>query len=560
MEMKYLFIISLIITSIYSHVVIGQDSYSELNKLAFKKKEKSLKIENIQKQLSTFIDNNDTLNIANAYYFLSQLKTNDKIAYIDSIIVITKNKNYFRHPALSYLQKGNLQFELGNYTESLRLYITSLEASKKSGNQEQYESTKFNIGLLKNTVGDYKESQTIFADYIKFLQQNTKYKKQSNYNLGLFALADSYIHTKELTLAKNIIDTGIKETLKTKDSSTYSFILVTSGIHQYLSNNYQKAIDSLQKGKTMIKKFDPLINRIAGCDYYIGKSYLEIGNKEQSIRYFKSVDTILRKTKDVIPETLEIYDYLREYAKSINDYKLQIEYIDIQLELDSILHANQVYLTKNITKKYDNAELISEKDKLIKELETNTFLKNNTIILLILFLITLALITIYGFRRNHINKKRFQKLLLEQQKKPKEKRSKSFSITSDSDKLVQTEDLDIPQEVIEKILKELHKFEENNRFAKKHYTLNSLAKELNTNSAYLSKIINVYKNINFANYLNNLRIDFAIDQLTANKSLRSYTIKAIAEEVGFKNAQSFSSAFYKKTGIYTSYFIKQINN
>ena len=170
----------------------------------------------------------------------------------------------------------------------------------------------------------------------------------------------------------------------------------------------------------------------------------------------------------------------------------------------------------------------------------------------------LVVIAIYGFRKNYINKIRFQKLLI-QQKQAKKDQSESTHITTPE--LIKKKDIiDIPIDVVDNILKKLQDFEDKNQFAKKHYTLNSLAKDLNTNSAYLSKVINIYKNVNFANYLNNLRIDFAIDQLSANKSLRSYTIQAIAEEVGFKNAQSFSSAFKRKTGIHPSFFIKQLNN
>jgi YesN/AraC family two-component response regulator len=164
------------------------------------------------------------------------------------------------------------------------------------------------------------------------------------------------------------------------------------------------------------------------------------------------------------------------------------------------------------------------------------------------------MVAAYGFRKSYVNKKRFLRLFEDQ--KIKEHTLLEFvDITTDISK---KQDIDIPKNVIETVLRKLHNFENSIKFSKKHYTLNSLAKELNTNSAYLSKIINVYKNVNFANYLNNLRIDFAVDELASNKSLRSYTIKAIAEEVGFKNAQSFSSAFYKKTGIYPSYFIKHL--
>ncbi|MFD2561829.1 helix-turn-helix domain-containing protein [Aquimarina rubra] len=557
MKMKYLSIISLITLLLTNQSVVAQDNYDELIMLVRKEKVDSLRIKLIQTHLDRAIRKSDTLNIANAYFILSNLDPTKKNSYSDSIIAFTKNKNYFKFPSGGYLEKGNINFEQGDYAEALGFYVKASEAAKKSGNDRLHLSAKFNIGLLKNMSGDREGAQTIFAEYVEFLEENPNYINKYNYNPGLFALADSYIHTKNLKLAETTIDKGITATLKTRDSTVYSYILVTSGIHQYLLKNYQKAIDSLHKGKRLIQQFDSLETRIATCDYYIGRSYRVLGDQEKSIYYFKKTDTILRKTKDVIPEIINVYDYLRTYAKTKNDYELQLEYINTQLELDSIRHANQVYLTRNITKKYDAAELKSEKERLLKQFEKDTFLKDNTINFLIILSIILVLIAVYSFRKNYLNKIRFQKLL-EQQKKPKTKQPELIKNIDNT--LVKKEDIDIPDEVIQTVLHKLHDFEDKNQFAKKHYTLNSLAKELNTNSAYLSKIINVYKNVNFANYLNNLRIDFAVDQLSTNKSLRSYTIQAIAEEVGFKNAQSFSSAFHKKTGIYPSYFIKHINN
>ncbi|MBQ4804853.1 tetratricopeptide repeat protein [Aquimarina sp. MMG015] len=554
MKIKNLSIIYVIILLLTGEFVIAQDNYIELINLIRKEKVDSLKIKIAQTHLNSAIYKSDTLNMANAYLFLSLYQPSKNVAYIDSVISITKDKNYFRFPSVSYLQKGVVKYELGQYIEALELYIKASEAAKKSGNDKIYLLAKFNIGLLKNMSGDRKEALTIFNEYINFIEQKPEHHDQFNYNRVLFALADSYIHTKELELAKTTIDKGINETLKTNDSTVYSYILVTSGIHQYLLNNYSKAIDSLQKGKKLILKFDDSETRIATCDYYIGRSYKDLGDEEKSIFHFKKADTILRKTKDVIPDIINVYDYLRVYAKSENNFELQLEYINTQLELDSIRHANQVNLTRNITKKYDAAELKSEKEKLIKQFEKDTFLKNNTINFLITLSIILVLIAIYGFRKSYLNKIRFQKLLKEQ-KQPKTDQSELIN-----EDLSKRPDIDIPTDVIEAILKKLHDFEDKKQFAKKHYTLNSLAKELQTNSAYLSKIINVYKNVNFANYLNNLRIDFAVDQLSTNKSLRSYTIQAIAEEVGFKNAQSFSSAFHKKTGIYPSYFIKHIKS
>ena len=85
-----------------------------------------------------------------------------------------------------------------------------------------------------------------------------------------------------------------------------------------------------------------------------------------------------------------------------------------------------------------------------------------------------------------------------------------------------------------------------------------LAKELNTNSTYLSKIINVYKEKNFSNYLHDLRIGYAIERLRDDEKFRLYSIKGISEEMGFKTSESFAKAFHKKTGIYPSAFIKTL--
>ncbi|WP_046755024.1 helix-turn-helix domain-containing protein, partial [Kordia jejudonensis] len=51
----------------------------------------------------------------------------------------------------------------------------------------------------------------------------------------------------------------------------------------------------------------------------------------------------------------------------------------------------------------------------------------------------------------------------------------------------------------------------------------------------------------------------ALEKLKEDKLFRSYDIKSIASELGFKSPDSFSRAFKNKTGIYPSYYIKNIN-
>jgi AraC-like DNA-binding protein len=89
-------------------------------------------------------------------------------------------------------------------------------------------------------------------------------------------------------------------------------------------------------------------------------------------------------------------------------------------------------------------------------------------------------------------------------------------------------------------------FEKDQNYLLSNLKLNNLAKQFETNSSYLSKTINHYKGKNFSQYLNDLRIDFAIKKLKEDKKFRKYTIKAISEDVGFSNSESFAKAFYTK--------------
>ncbi len=121
-------------------------------------------------------------------------------------------------------------------------------------------------------------------------------------------------------------------------------------------------------------------------------------------------------------------------------------------------------------------------------------------------------------------------------------------------------EIKMAEDVVMGILHKLSLFERSYKFSERPYTLSMLAKELKTNRNYLSRIVNIYKGSSFTSYMNNLKIDFAIERLTSDKSLRSYTIEAIAEEMGFNRAQSFSTSFRKRTGMYPSYYIKKLND
>lgn len=115
----------------------------------------------------------------------------------------------------------------------------------------------------------------------------------------------------------------------------------------------------------------------------------------------------------------------------------------------------------------------------------------------------------------------------------------------------------IDDELLDHVLKELKKMEASTIFLDPDFTLSSLSKMLNTNTNYLSKIINQYKGKTFSKYLVNLRINHLIVLLNQQPIMRKHTIKALGKTIGYSNASSFTRAFKNHMGITPSEYLKR---
>lgn len=80
------------------------------------------------------------------------------------------------------------------------------------------------------------------------------------------------------------------------------------------------------------------------------------------------------------------------------------------------------------------------------------------------------------------------------------------------------------------------------------YTAKQLAEDLNTNTRYLSAVINSRFGMNYSNLLNEYRVKEA-QHLLVDRRYMSLTIDEICKMAGFFNRQSFYAAFYRILGV-----------
>ena len=506
---------------------------------------------------------NDTIEIADSHFFMSLISKGENVVkYGDSIIRLTLNKKDKNYPMIGFLVKAINYNKNRNFKEALKNYLLADKYARLNNNIDYMYIVKFSIALLKSErLSNEEEAIVLLHDCYKYFN-STKGNKNNSLN-SLFALADAFNNLGKHDSSSYYNRLGYQKAIEYKSDSMKTYFVMNEGATSVTKKKYAAAIDSIQKIIKSIEKFGDKPNLIS-CNFYLGKSYFELGETETSMLYFKKVDSLFNKTNYVSPEYLEAYTKLINYYKAKKDFKNQIKYINQRLKIDSIYKNDFEYLSKNIKNNYDIPVLLSEKEKIIKKLNKRETLSNKFIIIISTTSLLLIFLTIYLIFKNTRRKRRFEIIIKEYKIRTEKHRVKAFEkkttqmpehIKIESTKKDRT---DIPEKLIKELIAKLDKFENKQLYLTSHYTLNSLAKEFKTNSTYLSKVINETKEVNFASYLNNLRIEYAIDQLKSNKTFRFYTIKAIAKEVGFKTAESFSSAFYKKTGIYPSYFIKEL--
>ncbi|GAA4162817.1 hypothetical protein GCM10022217_30940 [Chryseobacterium ginsenosidimutans] len=109
-----------------------------------------------------------------------------------------------------------------------------------------------------------------------------------------------------------------------------------------------------------------------------------------------------------------------------------------------------------------------------------------------------------------------------------------------------------------KLLELLDDFEKGVLYNNKNMSLPFLAGELNTNTKYLSYVINQHKSSDFKTYINRLRINHIVDKLINDDKYRQYKISILADECGFSSHSKFASVFKIVTDYSPSAYIKLI--
>ncbi len=557
---KSLFLIAFLILSTTLFAQSNLDSlktksYKELRSLFLKAKEFDEKEFISSFYLKKAKEENNISEIAIGYENKSYLydETEKGMIYTDSVILFSIKTKNFLSVTNSFLSKGRYYYDKRDVKKALDYY---LKAREYADNNVVYYNVSYSLGLIKTRIGKHQEALSIHKEVLSFrekiyeerknLKGYYKYPKSSVLH-SKYAVANSYKDLNLLDSAQYFNRIGIKESKEIKSDLLYHLFVLNQGTVDYLNKSYKAAIDSLKIAEKYFRIKKDVYN-YAETSYYLGDSYLKINNTAKAMLYFKKVDSAFNISPILLPITRNSFEHLINHYKNKNDLKSQLKYLLQLKKMDSVYIAYGTYSNNKFLREYDLPLIIGETNRINSLLEKKR--QNLTIIIRVITLVLIGVIFLFVFqyRKRKLYKKRFNEIVNNSTLK------KQVKVELDKN----LEKLTISKEIISNILISLEKFENEKKYINSGITLQSLAIEFDTNTNYLSKVINHFKKMSFSKYITSLRVQFAIDTLNTSNTFRKYTINAIAKEVGFNNSESFSKAFYSKTGIKPSYFIKEL--
>lgn len=535
-----------------------QETFQDLEDNFLQLENDSLKMPYAKAFLIKAKQGNDDIKKADGYYMVAKVSEHEKaLLYADSIIAITKNKENFDYPAKAHLLKANILGAQSYFQKSMKQLAKANTYANENENTYQQYQIKYFIALLKNNLGENEESLDILKDVVSYYE--SKYLEDKNVNnkndylKALYAYGNAFSILEDYDSAQKVNDKAINLALKSKDSTLYDRLLLSSAIVHYERKEYNASLDSIKKIQDIPKNKKSSLGTSIRTEFYLGKVYYDQQKFDLALPYLKKVDSFAFKENYFFPDIRHNYELLIKYYKEKKNTERQLFYIDRLLKVDSILDDDVRYLSHKINEEYSKPNLILEKQQIIDSLQKKNITK--IIIVIAVFSILLLIIILRNNKKQKVYKQRFQELL--EKNKVTEtafSEEKETKVTDEKE----SKDIGISEIIVNDILKNLKKFEENKDYLQSNISVSSLSKRFKTNSKYFSKVINAHKNKSFSNYVNELRINYVVEELKTNTKFRKYTIRAIANEIGFNTTEAFSKSFYKTTGIYPSFFMKQL--
>jgi AraC-like DNA-binding protein len=495
--------------------------------------------------LSTSINDTSLIKLTSVQLVMMYKELNDPLNVIRfSRTALEHNKNDLLQTRKIYTELALAYGDSGSPTESLKYFELTLKLSEKIKDDIGMANVSNN---LANIYSALQKPETSAGYRQKALAIYTKMKNPFGigYTYNCLGMNKSAEGKSREAIKSFQYAIGIFRNINNRQSLSFALSNLAS---EYVKLNKPDSAWSYLKESLSVS--EGIKDKLAMVDAYaIMASYLKKKNKiDESIKYLLKGERLAKEMGN-LNYLKSIYNELSFCYDIKNDSKKAFYYLRLKEGInDTIQKKNPNKAIIEMMVNYETARMKEEADKSKSAVERfKAESKKKSLILwgvitgIILF-ISIILLLFWKKFSPLINL--YRSII----KKPfTDKRNiKSVLKAADTDN---SQNAKINSGVSDAIIEKLDRLmNEEKAYLNNDLTLGLTAEKLETNTAYLSHIINEQFGMNFSNYLNKYRIEEAKRILSANEQ-NILSFEGIANSCGFKSRSSFNQAFKRFTGI-----------
>jgi len=486
-----------------------------------------------------------------------------------------------QHQSVILKAQGDTCRKHYRYAEALDCYTQAIREAKKEGNKRMYAVCLGSVGNVCAELGDHKRSLYYYQEaYQPIMDLN-----DPNMQMSLMVnLVNAYCNTGHVADAKacfsriaplNVTDTQAKQYLSLTCQGNIAKAEGKDGAARY----YLRQAQQFAKDNGMQQLL------IYSLYSEIGDLSLSLGDTTDAVQQYRDGLHLSLQQHDN-PQAAYLYKCLSDIYRQRGDSTLAVNYHQRYLAMrDSLFNQEQFFIANDKLFGYDNWQTG-------EQIYTLTLHRRGLLAGIVILLLVLAVIgVLYGLlRRNNRNLRQAQQLLVKKnddlmainekhdrilQEYIKEKQVAQVAPpVADSDAPAATDSPstdvepadattsnasdtsltdDVKRELLSKIVTVMSDV---SVISNPDFSLATLTDMVNSNTRYVSWVINNEYGKNFKSLLNEYRIREACRRLTDHEHYGNLTLQAIYEELGFNNAGSFITAFRKVTGMTPSRYKK----
>lgn len=445
---------------------------------------------------------------------------------------------------------GIISFMNADYTKAYACFRRVLESGKTP-----VPSALINMAGIYHYFGDDKKSVEMLREVIHNPIHSNDARMASTALTNIISLGFTASHPDMIREYRKDIETYLGRFGNSKDKSTYYTRPYARAMLAAGEKRWPEAIDLLKKSLLFTDSMLVPSRNVVATELAIGNCFLQINSTDSAISHFNIAKQVAADNgySELLNDT---FDYFSAAYERKGDKYMSGMYRFWYLQMkDSLFNTAEFGRLRDLQASYD----IDKFEKEVSRLNMEKRFRSRVIVIVSVAMILISAMLFVLFRQNRLlrrkNRDIYNKYVLMLNEKDNLHTSDDYGQSEESRKYAGSSLNDNVRIALKNRIAKVMADED--MVCNEGFSLDSLASACESNSTYVSQVLNEDFGKSFTRMLNEARVEIVSCRLMDTESYGKLTIEAISASAGFKSRSNFSRTFKAITGLTPTEFLRE---